>query len=104
MKSRKATALLVMLVGAALAAPLIAQTAEPDPLDPAHNLSLPCEALSTPGLVPRSAKNLAHVANVCGFVGTDIEFQSRVDANGDDQRGSPGLGPSCTRFSSERVC
>ena len=51
-------------------------------LDPAHNVSLPCEAISTPGLVPRSAKNIVHVANVCGFVGTDIEFQSRTDAQG----------------------
>jgi hypothetical protein len=50
--------------------------------DPVHNAALPCEALSTPGLVPRSAKNLAHVANVCGFVGTDIEFQSRTAADG----------------------
>lgn len=51
-------------------------------LDPVTSVSLPCEALSTPGLVPRSAKNLAHVANVCGFVGTDIEFQSRRAADG----------------------
>lgn len=53
-----------------------------DPLDPAHNIALPCESLSTPGLAPRSAKNIAHLANVCGFVGTDVEFQSRVDARG----------------------
>ncbi|MCI0346754.1 MAG: hypothetical protein L0221_15130, partial [Chloroflexi bacterium] len=53
-----------------------------DPLDAVHNVALPCEAVSTPGLVPRSAKNLAHVANVCGFVGTDIEFQSRTAADG----------------------
>jgi LVIVD repeat-containing protein len=53
-----------------------------DALDPAHNVALPCEAVSTPGLVPRSAKNIAHLANVCGFVGTDIEFQSRKAANG----------------------
>lgn len=59
---------------------VVAATA--DPLDPAHNISLPCEALSTPGLVPRSARNLAHVANVCGFVGTDIEFQSRMANDG----------------------
>ncbi|MBD0328946.1 MAG: hypothetical protein ICV64_02440, partial [Thermoleophilia bacterium] len=52
------------------------------PLDPAHNVALPCEAVSTPGLAPRSAKNLVHVANVCGFVGTDMEFQSRRDASG----------------------
>ena len=53
-----------------------------DPLDPVHNVALPCESVSTPGLVPRSAKNIAHVANVCGFVGTDIEFQSRRAADG----------------------
>jgi hypothetical protein len=51
-------------------------------LDPVTSVSLPCEAVSTPGLVPRSAKNLAHLANVCGFVGTDIEFQSRTAADG----------------------
>ena len=32
--------------------------------------------------MPRSAKNIAHVANVCGFVGTDIEFQSRTASDG----------------------
>jgi LVIVD repeat len=53
-----------------------------DPLDPVHNTALPCEALSTPGLVPRAAKNVTHVANVCGIVGTDMEFQSRTDASG----------------------
>jgi hypothetical protein len=53
-----------------------------DPLDPVRNVALPCEAVSTPGLPPRSAKNIAHVANVCGFVGTDIEFQSRKAADG----------------------
>src|SRR5687767_12543517 len=51
--------------------------------DPAHNTPLPCEAVSTPGLAPRSARNITHIANVCGFVGTDIEFQSRTDADGD---------------------
>lgn len=53
-----------------------------DPLDPAHNTALPCGAVSTPGAVPRSAKNIAHVANVCGIVGTDVEFQSRKAADG----------------------
>jgi LVIVD repeat-containing protein len=53
-----------------------------DALDPAHNFALPCEAVSTPGLVPRSAKNIAHLANVCGVVGTDVEFQSRMAADG----------------------
>src|SRR5688572_4327664 len=81
MKARKA-AILVLLLGTLLALPALGQTAEPDPLDPVRNLALPCEALSTPGLLPRSAKNLAHVANVCGFVGTDIEFQSRTASDG----------------------
>lgn len=53
-----------------------------DPLDPARGVPLPCEAVSLPGLIPRSAMNLQHVANVCGIVGTDIEFQSRLDADG----------------------
>src|SRR5687768_8450220 len=37
---------------------------EGEPLDPAHNLPIPCELLSTPGSIPRSAKNLSHIANV----------------------------------------
>ena len=59
-----------------------ATAATGDELDPVRNVALPCEAVSTPGLVPRSAKNIAHVANVCGFVGTDVEFQSRKAADG----------------------
>jgi hypothetical protein len=65
-----------------LAMPIPSTTAEPVPLDPVRNVALPCEAVSLPGLLPRSAKNIAHVANVCGFVGTDIEFQSRTAADG----------------------
>jgi hypothetical protein len=57
-------------------------TAEGDELDAAHNAPIPCELLATPGAVPRSAKSIAHLANVCGFVGTDIEFQSRTDGAG----------------------
>jgi hypothetical protein len=53
-----------------------------DPLDPAHNMALPCSQVGTPGLVPRSAKNISHLANVCGFVGTDVEFQSRTADDG----------------------
>ncbi|MDQ3778507.1 MAG: hypothetical protein M3310_06560 [Actinomycetota bacterium] len=77
---------LALLAGAAmLLTTMFATASEAEDgrlLDPAHNVSLPCESLSTPGLVPRSAHNIAHVANVCGFVGTDIEFQSRKDAAG----------------------
>ena len=75
---RKAAVLAAVLVAGTGA--VVAVAAEP--LDPVRNVALPCEAVSTPGLVPRSAKNLAHVANVCGFVGTDIEFQSRRAADG----------------------
>jgi serine protease AprX len=76
----------------ALAAVQLAAMTDPSPsrviaegevLDPAHNAPIPCELISTLGALPRSAKNIAHVANVCGIVGTDLEFQSRTDANGD---------------------
>lgn len=55
---------------------------EPDATDPVRNLALPCEEVSTPGLVSRGNKDIFHVANVCGFVGTDMEFQSRTDLAG----------------------
>jgi hypothetical protein len=74
--------LLLVLVVAAGGAIAGAKALTGEPLDPVHNAALPCEAVSTPGLVPRAAKNIAHVANVCGFVGTDIEFQSRKAADG----------------------
>jgi hypothetical protein len=76
---------LSLIVVAVLVLPLgfgIAHALTDDPLDPVHNTALPCEAVSTPGLAPRAAKNLVHVANVCGFVGTDMELQSRVAADG----------------------
>lgn len=62
--------------------PLSASSTAEDPLDPARDLALPCEAVNTPGLFPRSAQDISHLANVCGFVGTDIEFQSRTLADG----------------------
>jgi len=77
---RRAVPILAVMLFAVSGTVVAAGTA--DPLDPARNVALPCEAVSTPGLVPRSAKNLAHVANICGFVGTDIEFQSRRAADG----------------------
>ena len=79
MKARLLLVVLAVAVGGAIAG---AKALTADPLDPVRNAALPCEAVSTPGLVPRSAKNIAHVANVCGFVGTDIEFQSRKAADG----------------------
>jgi hypothetical protein len=72
--------LAILLVGQVM--PVPGSSAQEDPLDPVRGVALPCEAVSTPGLVPRSAKNLAHLANACGFVGTDIEFQSRTAADG----------------------
>ena len=63
-----------------------ARTLQPDDdaTDPGRNTPLPCEAFSTPGLTPegRSNRRLFHLANVCGIVGTDVEFQSRRDVNG----------------------
>jgi hypothetical protein len=79
MRHRIVLLALTLAFGVALAG---AHAVTSDPLDPVRNVALPCEAVSTPGLVPRSAKNIAHVANVCGFVGTDIEFQSRKAADG----------------------
>jgi hypothetical protein len=79
MKLRLVLLALVVVAGGAIAG---AKGVTADPLDPVRNVALPCEAVSTPGLVPRAAKNIAHVANVCGFVGTDIEFQSRRAADG----------------------
>ena len=79
MRTRLLLLVLVVAVGGAIAG---ARAVTGDPLDPVRNVALPCEAVSTPGLVPRAAKNIAHVANVCGFVGTDIEFQSRTAADG----------------------
>jgi hypothetical protein len=79
MKIRLLLLALVVAAGGAIAG---AKALAPDPLDPVRNVALPCEAVSSPGLVPRAAKNVAHVANVCGFVGTDIEFQSRKAADG----------------------
>lgn len=51
-------------------------------LDPARNVALPCEVLLSVPQVPRSVRNMTYVANKCGFVGTDIEFQSRPDSTG----------------------
>jgi len=82
---RRALRVRLVLLTVAIAAGGVIAAADAlngDPLDPVHNLALPCEAVSTPGLAPRAAKNIAHVANVCGFVGTDIEFQSRKAADG----------------------
>ena len=70
----------ILLVGQVM--PIPGSFAQEEPLDPIRGVALPCEALSTPGLAPRSAKNLSHLANMCGFVGTDIEFQSRTAADG----------------------
>ncbi|HEX7172556.1 MAG TPA: post-COAP-1 domain-containing protein [Candidatus Limnocylindria bacterium] len=81
--ARLATFFVVFTLLVAAPAALFGQEVDPGvSADPAHNTPLPCEAVSTPGLVPRSARNLTHVANVCGFVGTDVEFQSRRDAEG----------------------
>jgi hypothetical protein len=83
-RSRSKRLALVAAVGALLASvPAIGAIAfESDPTDPARNLALPCEELATPGLVPRTSLNIEHVANVCGFVGTDVELQSRRDFAG----------------------
>jgi hypothetical protein len=53
-----------------------------DAIDPARNIALPCESIATQGGVSRASRDIVHLANVCGFVGTDVEFQSRKDSSG----------------------
>jgi hypothetical protein len=77
--------LLLALLAAALAASvpaLAALTWQGDRTDPVRNVALPCEALATPGLTARTNKDIFHLANVCGIVGTDVELQSRKDLAG----------------------
>src|SRR4051812_1016416 len=83
MTKPKRIALVALVVGLLASVPVIAALAyDPDATDPARNVALPCEAVSTPGLVARASKDIVHVANVCGFVGTDVELQSRSDITG----------------------
>jgi hypothetical protein len=75
--------LIALFAGLLSSIPVLAALAyDPDATDPARNVALPCEAVSTPGLVARTSKDIFHVANVCGFVGTDVELQSRSDTSG----------------------
>ncbi|HEX2504793.1 MAG TPA: hypothetical protein VHK22_01175 [Gaiellaceae bacterium] len=53
-----------------------------DPTDPARNQALPCDAIPAANTPARAQRNIVHVANRCGFVGTDVELQSRTDAAG----------------------
>ncbi len=73
--------LLLALFGVA-AGGAAADAGHGDETDPARNTPLPCELLSGLDTPPRSAKSIVHLANKCGLVGTDIEFQSRKDASG----------------------
>lgn len=52
-------------------------------LDPIRNAPFPCDELEPALSLPaRAEENLVHIANKCGLVGTDIEFQSRRVADG----------------------
>lgn len=68
------------LAAAAIGGPY-AYGVESDATDPARNAPLACESLAT-STPPRSANGITHLANLCGFVGTDVEFQSRADTTG----------------------
>src|SRR5688500_697948 len=79
----KQLALVITVLGLLATIPVIGALAyEPDATDPVRNTALPCEEVSTPGLIARTNKDIFHVANVCGFVGTDMELQSRKDLSG----------------------
>ncbi len=60
----------------------LSSASSPDTVDQVRSIALPCEAVSTQGGISRAAKGIVHLANVCGFVGTDVELQSRKDAAG----------------------
>ncbi|MDX6423908.1 MAG: hypothetical protein QOI67_1379 [Gaiellaceae bacterium] len=77
---RRLAILALALLGGAV--PIAAFAVEGDSTDPARNLAIPCEYLSGPATAARSNRNISHVANVCGIVGTDVELQSRRDLNG----------------------
>ncbi len=81
---QKLLALPALVAVALLVAVFVARAGagEADVTDAARNSALPCESVSTQGGISRSAKDILHVANVCGFVGTDVELQSRKDAKG----------------------
>ena len=78
-------AIILALVFAALVAvPVATQVAAQDhgdETDPARNLPLPCNVLGVQH-PSRSSFNITHLLNSCGIVGTDVEFQSRVTADG----------------------
>ena len=85
--SRRSKTLLAGAVALSFLLPGSVMVADADELDPVRNLPLPCEEGLLPSdsgspLPARSAKRLVHIANRCGIVGTDVEFQSRRDANG----------------------
>ncbi len=53
-----------------------------DPTDPVRQTALPCDEIPAVSTPARAQRNIVHVANRCGFVGTDVELQSRRDASG----------------------
>ncbi len=78
------TAALISIPGLAGALGGVLNGNDPDATDPARGIPLTCGQIGVPGPLPQGRSNhvIEHVANVCGVVGTDIEFQSRKDANG----------------------
>jgi hypothetical protein len=77
---KRLAVLVLALLGGAV--PIAALAGGGDSTDPARNLAIPCEYVSGPAMAARSNRNISHLANVCGFVGTDMEFQSRRDLGG----------------------
>lgn len=83
MTTPRRLALATLVVSLLASVPVLGALAwQGDETDPVRNLALPCEELATPGLVARTSKDIFHVANACGFVGTDVELQSRTDLAG----------------------
>lgn len=70
------------LLAGALVTGARAQTGPGDGDDPQRNTPLPCEVFLSGPQPPRSFDNMIHLAQRCGIVGTDIEFQSRKAGDG----------------------
>lgn len=77
-----ALVLVLLMAGLTHRASAHGSGATTDETDPARNVPLPCENVPSPGSPGRAARNIVHLANVCGLVGTDVEFQSRKDLSG----------------------
>src|SRR5215212_9131510 len=88
MRARRGLWITVSIAAATIGALMLvasagSASATDDETDPARNVPLACAEVGAPAAIPpRASKNIVHLANRCGIVGTDVELQSRTDAAG----------------------